>query len=99
MGAAGEPGEHMDGRALLTQREREVLLGEADDVENLARYQSKVRTRVDKRIDELEEDLDVLEEAAPEIAEKLRQRVCGDHESRLNRLEEEVAELREELDN
>jgi hypothetical protein len=97
MGTAGEPEEQMDERALLTEREREVLLGDADDVENLARYQSKVRTRLRARIEALEEDLTIIEDTEPEIADELHQQVCGDHESRLTRLEHEVENLREEI--
>lgn len=87
----------MDERALLTEREREVLLGDADDVENLARYQSKVRTRLRARIEALEEDLNIIEDTEPEIADELHQQVCGDHESRLNQLEREMADLREQF--
>lgn len=98
MGIRSEPDGHMDRRALLTEREREVLRGEADDVENLSQYQSKIRSRLKRRSERLEEDMGILREVEPEIADDIHQRICGDHESRLAQLEREVAELREKLD-
>ena len=92
------PSRHMDRRAFLTEREREVIRGEADDVEDLPGYQSKVRSRLRNRLGRLKGDLEVLHEHEPEIAEELHEAVCGDPESRLSKLEAEVASLRDEID-
>lgn len=99
MGINQEQRPQMDRRALLTEREREVLQGEADDVENLAQYQSKIRTRLKRRLDRLEEDLAILETNEPEIYEDTYTRVCGDHDTRLAQLEREVQQLREQIQN
>lgn len=98
MGIASEQDDHMDRRALLTDREREVLRGEADDVENLRQYQSKVRTRVNNRLGRLEEDLQLLADVEPEISSEVYKRICDDRDSRLAQLEREVAELRERVE-
>lgn len=98
MGIATEATDHMSRRALLTDREREILRGDADDVENLAQYQSKIRTRLKSRLDRFDEDLALLEDVEPEIAANIHDRVCGEEDSRLARLEREVAELRRKLD-
>ncbi|MCF2165418.1 hypothetical protein [Halobacterium salinarum] len=97
MGIAAERDGHMDRRALLTEREREVLSGDADDVEDLAQYQSKVRTRLKGRLDRLEEDIELLDDHEPEIAADLHERVCGEEDTRLAKLEREVAELRDRI--
>lgn len=86
----------MSRRALLTDREREVLRGDAE-VEDIARYQSKIRSRVRDRLDRLEEDVELLEDVEPELAFDARERVCDEDESRLARLERQVAILREQV--
>jgi|AntDeeMinimDraft_6_1070357.scaffolds.fasta_scaffold00755_4 hypothetical protein len=60
-------------RALLTDRERSILLGEADDVNE--KYYYVVVTRARKRIKHLEDDLRALE-AHSTLAEELRDIVC-----------------------
>ena len=71
-----------EGRALLTEREREILSGEADVTDNYRyKVQSIVRNRVRKRV---ADDVDVLREHFPEVHEMLRDGVCvdtGDAES------------------
>jgi hypothetical protein len=59
-------------RALLTERERELISDES--IED-RRYQtvSKVRRRIE---DELTEDVEVLEEHHPKLLEELREVVC-----------------------
>jgi hypothetical protein len=61
-------------RALVTDREREILLGEADVTE---KYYHVVVTRVRKRINRLADELDALESHAT-LAEELRDVVCSD---------------------
>lgn len=59
-------------RALLTDREREIIAGDAD-VEDSYRYQTISRVR--SRFDRLEGDLEALEEHG-ELAEELREKIC-----------------------
>lgn len=56
-------------RALLTDREREVLTGEADVSQN---YVYQIRTRVRDKIDRLAEDIELLEDHQPELFDELR---------------------------
>lgn len=53
-------------RGLLTERDREVLLGEAEDLSDLRKRQNEVRHEVRQRKDNLIEDLDVLIDAGEE---------------------------------
>jgi len=66
-----------DRRAILTDREREILLGEADDVSE--KYYGVVVTRVRNKIKRLEEDLRALE-AHDSLGDELREVVCGEDE-------------------
>lgn len=61
-------------RALLTDRERELIEGDDDGDDDL-RYQavSRVRRKIE---DELTEDVTVLRENHPELYEELREVVC-----------------------
>jgi hypothetical protein len=59
-------------RALVTNREREILLGGADVTE---KYYHVVVTRVRKRIERLGDELDALE-AHDTLADELREQVC-----------------------
>lgn len=64
-------------RGLMTDREREILLGEADVSD---KYHGVVVTRVRKRINRLKEDeLEALE-AHASLADELRDGVCGENE-------------------
>lgn len=98
MGIQPEPQSQMDRRALLTDREREVLRGDADDVQDLDQYQSKIRSRLKRRAARLEADMTLLQDVAPAIADDLHERICADHEVRLAKLEARVAELEQEDD-
>lgn len=62
-------------RAILTEREREILSGEAD-VSNS--YYYRVVSRVREKIGLLERDLKTLDENHAELANELRQAVCGE---------------------
>lgn len=61
-----------DRRALLTDREREIVAGEAD-VSDSYRYQTISRVR--KRLERLEGDIEALEKHG-DLAAELRQIVC-----------------------
>lgn len=66
-----------DRRALLTDREREIIAGEAD-VSDDYRYQTISRIR--KRFKRLEDDLEALETHG-DLADELRDIVCDDDEN------------------
>lgn len=61
-------------RALLTDRERELLASDDKD-EREYRYQAASRIR-NKIEDELTEDIEILDEHHPELARELRDVVC-----------------------
>lgn len=61
-------------RALVTDREMEILHGDADVTE---KYYHVVVTRVRKRIERLEEELEALE-THDTLAHELREVVCGE---------------------
>ena len=60
-----------EGRALLTEREREAIAGEDSDS-----YRYKTRAYLRRRLETLEDDLYVLEKHDPELLEELREVVC-----------------------
>ena len=68
-----------NGRALLTDREREIVAGEAD-VDDPYRYQTISRVR--QRFSRLEGDLEAMEKHG-ELADEVREIVCveSDQES------------------
>ena len=61
-------------RALLTDRERELIEGESESDDDL-RYQaiSRVRRKIE---DELTTDVEILQEHHPDLYEELRESVC-----------------------
>lgn len=59
-------------RSLLTQREREIISGDADVSE---KYYYRVVSRVRDKIEGVETDLEILEEHAT-LADELREVVC-----------------------
>lgn len=63
-------------RALLTDRERELLASEDED-EKEYRYQAASRIR-NKIQDELTDDIEILEEHHPELLADLKEVVCDD---------------------
>lgn len=65
-----------DRRALLTDREREIVAGDAD-VSDSYRYQTTSRVR--KRFERLDGDLDALE-AHGDLLDELREEVCDGDE-------------------
>lgn len=63
-----------EGRALLTEREREILSGEADVSDNYRyKVQSTVRNRIRKR---LGRDVEFLEEHFSEVYDLVVEEVC-----------------------
>lgn len=66
-----------DRRALLTEREREIIAGDAD-VSDEYRYQTISRVR--KRFERLEDDIEALEKHGG-LANELRDIVCKDTKS------------------
>lgn len=64
-----------DRRALLTEREREIVSGEADDITDEYRYQTVSRIR--SRLQRVEADLDALDSHG-ELGDELRAIVCED---------------------
>lgn len=65
-----------EGRALITEREREILSGEADVSDNYKyKVQSTVRNRIRKRF---AKDVAFLEAHFPEVYEEIVQVVCDD---------------------
>lgn len=67
-----------DRRALLTEREREIVSGEADDITDEYRYQTVSRIR--SRFQRLEDDIEALE-AHGDLANELRDIVCDSEEN------------------
>lgn len=64
-------------RAILTDREREILSGETDvDPKRLSVTVARVKKRIDE---ELEDDLDCLENGRrPDLADRVRTVVCDE---------------------
>lgn len=66
-------------RALLTDRERELLASEKEE-EREYRYQAASRIR-NKIHEELTDDIEILSEHHPELLDELREVVCEEPES------------------
>ena len=62
-----------DGRSLLTDREREILAGDADVSDN---YRYKVQSVARQRVRGIADDVDVLRKHEPEIFDELQKIVC-----------------------
>jgi len=60
-------------RAIMTTTDRERIAGESDAPDS-KKYQSVSRVR--ERIDELEQDVEILREHHPELLAELREAVC-----------------------
>lgn len=65
-------------RALLTEREQEILSGDADVSDS---YYYRVVTRVRQKIDRVERDLEVLDENHDTLGDELRDVVCSEQSS------------------
>lgn len=81
-------------RGLLTKAERAFLRGEKDDVD-VQQYRYNVRSNFRERVEQLEDDLELLRDAGEEdlVGEFYQQF------GRVERLESEVERLRDELEN
>ena len=64
-------------RGLLTEREREILRGDANVSDN---YQYRVISRIRTKIENLEEDVVVLSENREDLLEELQRIVCQNGE-------------------
>lgn len=60
-------------RGLLTEREREILSGEADVSDN---YRYRVVSRVRTKIDNVSEDVEILEKNRDDLLQEFREVVC-----------------------
>jgi MinD superfamily P-loop ATPase len=66
-------------RAILTDREIEILQGEADVSE---KYYYRVVTRVRSKIQQLDHDLAILDEAHDTLGDEVREIVCDRNEQK-----------------
>lgn len=82
MGTQLEDGDMARRRALLTDRERELLASD-DEEEREYRYQAASRIR-NKIEDELTQDIEILEEHHPTLLRELREVVCEDMEDAMD---------------
>jgi len=69
----GKKNGSMAERGLLTDREREIIKGEAD-VSNDYRY--RVASRIRNKIERIDDDVSILEEHRADLLEELREAVC-----------------------
>lgn len=60
-------------RGLLTEREREILRGEADVSDN---YRYRVVSRIRTKIENVDEDVEILDKNRQDLLKELRQVVC-----------------------
>lgn len=63
----------MSNRGLLTDREREILSGEADVSDD---YRYRVVSRVRNKIDRIERDVEILADSRPDLLAEFREVVC-----------------------
>ena len=64
-------------RGLLTEREREILSGDADVSDN---YKYRVVSRIRTKIENIDEDIDILADNREDLLEELREVVCESEE-------------------
>lgn len=68
------------GRALLTEREREVLREGPNSDDYDPGYYYNTRHRVRERVEKLGRDLEAINETFPELSDDLEAALCGDAE-------------------
>jgi hypothetical protein len=64
-------------RGLLTEREREILRGEADVSDN---YRYRVVSRIRTKIENIDEDVEILSDNREDLLKELRDVICVDDE-------------------
>lgn len=64
-------------RGILTEREREIIRGDADVSDN---YRYRVVSRIRTKIENIEEDVEILADNREDLLEELREVVCTDEE-------------------
>jgi hypothetical protein len=62
-------------RGLLTDREREIIRGEAEVSDD---YRYRVASRVRNKIERIDEDVDILRAHRADLLEELKEAVCDD---------------------
>lgn len=62
-------------RGLLTDREREIIKGEADVSDE---YRYRVASRIRNKIERIDGDVSILEENRADLLEELREVVCDE---------------------
>lgn len=62
-------------RGLLTEREREIIKGDADVSDN---YRYRVVSRIRTKIENVDEDIDILAKNREDLLMELREVVCED---------------------
>jgi len=72
MATNSQTGTMTEGRGLLTETEREAIAGERSDS-----YRYKTRSYYRNRLEEVEKDVEILREHAPDLLEDLQEVVCG----------------------
>jgi hypothetical protein len=60
-------------RGLLTEREREILIGDSDVSDS---YRYRVVSRVRSKIENIDQDVNILNENREDLLEELRDVVC-----------------------
>lgn len=66
---------NMAERGLLTDREREIITGEADVSDD---YRYRVASRIRNKIERVDGDVSILEEHRADLLEELREAVCDE---------------------
>lgn len=90
--ATGEQSPVKMSRGLLTKEERRFLRGEKSDVDE-QQYRYNVRSNFRQRLDELEDDIELLERAGEDdLVEEFFNKF-----GRVQRLEKELEELRDRV--
>lgn len=81
-------------RALLTDGERDALTSDEMDQNTRSTHISRIK----KKLNLLGEDARILREHAPDLYEQAREEFCEEElDERVQRLEQEIEELRDEM--
>jgi len=78
----------MKDRGILTERDREIIPNEPNHPRR-----SEIKSRVQYRLQNLKEDLEILNEHEPELAGEIRKQICeGTMNSELREVIEDIHE-------